>query len=158
MNKAELRQIIAEEVQKELRILVPKLVKPHIQEAVAGALSAILIEGVIAGPSKRTPVQRAQEYDDEVVPVARVPRDRASLAESMGYGDLSDLMPNVPVPSNMTRRVAQQQEEAAVSVAPGMPTMKLTAVQQALLETMNEARRGEWSLGNMGAGNMGAGN
>lgn len=53
MKKDQFNQLIRDEVTKQLKIIVPKLVKPLVQEAVAGALSALLAEGIVKGtPNK----------------------------------------------------------------------------------------------------------
>ena len=49
MKKSELEALIQTEVAKQLKVVVPKLVKPLVQEAVAGALASLLAEGITRG-------------------------------------------------------------------------------------------------------------
>lgn len=59
MNKSELQSLIQTEVIKCVRSELPKMIKPLVQEAVAGALARIIAEGVIAGPPKPAPAQKS---------------------------------------------------------------------------------------------------
>jgi hypothetical protein len=57
MKKSEFETLIQVEVVKQIKIVIPKLVKPLVQEAVAGALASLLAEGITKGPpAKITPV------------------------------------------------------------------------------------------------------
>jgi hypothetical protein len=101
MTKDELRQLIAEEVNKQLKSIVQKSVKPLVQEAVAGALANLLAEGIVNGPP--APAQAPRKVQTPNIPQARgntVPeRSRAgsggipagarrALADKMGYGNI----------------------------------------------------------------------
>jgi hypothetical protein len=54
MKKSEFDTLIQTEVIKQLKIVIPKLVKPLVQEAVAGALASLLAEGITKGPPTKT--------------------------------------------------------------------------------------------------------
>jgi hypothetical protein len=50
MKKSEFDALIQSEVAKQLKSVIPKMVKPLVQEAVAGALASLLAEGIAKGP------------------------------------------------------------------------------------------------------------
>ena len=66
MKKTELDRLIQSEVQKQLKLIVPKLVKPLVQEAVAGALAGLLAEGIVNSPPPRQ-VQSVAHIQNKVV-------------------------------------------------------------------------------------------
>lgn len=100
MTKQEFQRMIAEEVQRQLKIVVPKMVKPLVQEAVAGALASLLAEGITRSPE---PVRSQSPTNPSSRPINRpgarpatpAPRSAAlseaakrSLASKMGYGSI----------------------------------------------------------------------
>jgi hypothetical protein len=86
MKKSEFDALIQTEVQKQLRILVPKLVRPLVQEAVAGALAGLLAEGISKGiPTQsrvNSPVKVPQKPEPRMV-VEDTGKARESLRRKM---------------------------------------------------------------------------
>jgi hypothetical protein len=52
MNKKEFQEMIQKEVISIVRTELPKMIRPMVQEAVAGALANLLAEGIVKGPPK----------------------------------------------------------------------------------------------------------
>lgn len=120
MTKDELRQIITEEVQKQLKSIVQKSVKPLVQEAVAGALAALLAEGIINGG---TPARTNRDVLTPNIPQTRgnttpersrapsggIPAaTRRNLAAKMGYGDISPMGSNVSLGNTSVSSILEQ--------------------------------------------------
>lgn len=103
MKSSELHAIIKNEVIKAVKAELPKMVKPLVQEAVAGALASLLAEGIVKGP----PPQPKNTILTPDIPQARRsnPSDgrqaaksgglgaaaRRNLAEQLGYGTIDTI-------------------------------------------------------------------
>lgn len=119
MTRDELRQIIAEEVQKQLKSIVQKSVKPLVQEAVASALAGLLAEGIVNGaaaPANRRPLtpnipQARTNTQPERSRAASggIPASaRRNLAAKMGYGDVGSIGPGVSFGDNPLASILEQ--------------------------------------------------
>lgn len=100
MTKADLQKLIRQEVTSVVRSELQKIVKPLVQEAVAGALGGLLAEGIVNGA--QNPQNR--QILTPNVPQARVqaspggrqaasgrnidPSVRRRMAEQLGYGQI----------------------------------------------------------------------
>lgn len=122
MTKDELRQIIAEEVQKQLKSIVQKSVKPLVQEAVAAALAGLLAEGIVNGatlPAHQTnrhpltpniPQARGNTQPERNrAPSGGMPASaRRALADKMGYGDVGSIGPGASFGNNPIANILEQ--------------------------------------------------
>jgi hypothetical protein len=100
MTKSDLQKLIRQEVTSVVRSELQKIVKPLVQEAVAGALGGLLAEGIVKGP----PAPQKREILTPNVPQARSqaspggrqaasgrnidPSVRRRMAEQLGYGQI----------------------------------------------------------------------
>jgi hypothetical protein len=80
MKKSEFDALIQAEVAKQLKAVIPKMVKPLVQEAVAGALASLLAEGITKGPPVTAPKLSNVLTPD--IPQARQPAPRKVAART----------------------------------------------------------------------------
>lgn len=52
MKRVELEEIIRQEIRKTAKVMIPKLIKPMVQEAVAGAMASLIAEGIVNNSQK----------------------------------------------------------------------------------------------------------
>jgi hypothetical protein len=97
MTKSDLQNLIRQEVTTVVRSELQKIIKPLVQEAVAGALGGLLAEGIVKGPPARqvlTP--NVPQARSQASPGGRQaasgrnldPNIRRRMAEQMGYGQI----------------------------------------------------------------------
>jgi hypothetical protein len=97
MTKSDLQNLIRQEVTTVVRSELQKIIKPLVQEAVAGALGGLLAEGIVKGPPTRqvlTP--NVPQARSQASPGGRQaasgrnldPNIRRRMAEQMGYGQI----------------------------------------------------------------------
>lgn len=120
MTRDELRQVIAEEVQKQLRPIVQKSVKPLVQEAVAGALAGLLADGIVnagasSGANKRVLGPNVPRIKENTAPERNmalsgaIPAStRRKLADKMGYGDVDRIGTNVSFGNTPVSNILEQ--------------------------------------------------
>lgn len=102
MTKSELQKLIRQEVVGIVKSELPKLVKPLVQEAVAGALANLLAEGIVKGPptspkilSPAVPRSRAINNRPDKTAGQLDPVARRSLASKLGYDNIDPIgVPN----------------------------------------------------------------
>lgn len=88
MNKSDLQKLIRAEVVSVVRSELPKIVKPLVQEAVAGALANLIAEGIVKGAPKQVVQPNKVPLRPNVsVPEKKSfsPMERRKLAEQIGY-------------------------------------------------------------------------
>jgi len=131
MTKADLQKLIRQEVTSVVRAELQKIVKPLVQEAVAGALGNLLAEGIVKGapaPQKprvltpNIPSARGQASPGgrQAAPAGGLDGStRRRLAAQLGYGQID----RVGVPEMGTGIVGDILAETAMEMAGGtVPT------------------------------------
>lgn len=131
MTKSDLQKLIRQEVTSVVRSELPKMVKPLVQEAVAGALGNLLAEGIVKGvqtPSKPrvlapdVPQARGQAGPGgrrATSPGGLDAMTRRRMAAELGYGQID----RVGVPETGMGVVNDILAETAMEMAGGgVPT------------------------------------
>lgn len=99
MTKADLQKLIRHEVTNVVKVELQRMVKPLVQEAVAGALAGLLAEGIVKGAPQKTPKILTPDVPISVQPRGAGPRQtapgrtldsgtRRRMAAQMGYGSM----------------------------------------------------------------------
>jgi hypothetical protein len=115
MKKSELEEMIRIEALNIIKRELPKIIKPMVQEAVAGALGAILAEGIVKGPQQSKSIVNNSSTAKAIQPASFNRRSLANQYESM----LDDKFnPNDPVGSILSETAHQmaRPESATPSV------------------------------------------
>lgn len=141
MTKADLQKLIRQEVTSVVRAELQKIVKPLVQEAVAGALGNLLAEGIVKGPqtpqkprvlTPNVPQARGQASPGgrQAAPARGLDAmTRRRMAAELGYGQID----RVGVPDMGTGVVGDILAETAMEMSTGvMPTDSVLDAADAL--------------------------
>ena len=126
MKKSEFEELIQAEVTRQLRVIVPKLVKPLVQEAVAGALASLLAEGITNPPQQKNaapngvlrpnivpPATKKYERTDENIESIRSNLRRRMAAEQPRFQKIGESADPV---ANILAETAMEMQHGAVHV------------------------------------------
>lgn len=126
MKKQELQELVRKEINSIVKLELKKMIKPLVQEAVAGALASILAEGIVKNSNSNNKILRpgipqARTNTEVVKKTGLTASARRSMAEKMGYGHIEKLTPSgiEKAPSSVQdilNEVAERSGDGTVSI------------------------------------------